>query len=442
LPPIAANAPRNLLCRLPHAFSPSRPAPARRSRALPWQRTHGRHGLPWQGTRDAYRIWLAEIMLQQTQVATVVPYYARFLAAFPDARALAAAPVDRVLELWSGLGYYRRAHHLHAAAEVIVRLYDGHFPRDARTIATLPGIGRSTAAAIAAFAFGERGAILDGNVKRVLARHRGIDGFPGAPKVEARLWELAESLLPERGIGTYTQALMDLGATLCTRSAPRCGECPVATDCVARFEGRIADLPAPRPARARPARAVRVLVLEHAGTILLEKRPAAGIWAGLWSLPEIDPDADIARHCKHDSSPACVGDRCPDRARLRSPDDSSAARRRAPVASARGSSGTALAHARRCACGGVARANQEVAGGALMETGDRPQFHRAGFAFGGQRFGAMPRRSSASRSRNSISAFTLRSSACARRSMAAHTPGSTRSRNAFLSAMDGCGTEI
>jgi A/G-specific adenine glycosylase len=263
-----------------------------------WQRAHGRHDFPWQRTRDAYRIWLAEIMLQQTQVATVVPYYERFLAAFPDASALAAAPVDRVLELWSGLGYYRRAHHLHATAGVIVAQCGGRFPSDARTIATLPGIGRSTAAAIAAFAFGERVAILDGNVKRVLARHRGIDGFPGAPKVEARLWEVAESLLPERGIGTYTQALMDLGATLCTRTAPRCGECPVAIDCVARLDGRIADLPAPRPARARPARAVRVLVLEHAGTILLEKRPAAGIWAGLWSLPEIDLDADIARHCK------------------------------------------------------------------------------------------------------------------------------------------------
>ena len=268
------------------------------TRLTVWQRAHGRHDLPWQGTRDAYRIWLAEIMLQQTQVATVIPYYERFLAAFPDVRALAAAPVDRVLQLWSGLGYYRRAHHLHAAAGVIVAQCGGRFPCDARTIATLPGIGRSTAAAIAAFAFGTRAAILDGNVKRVLARHRGIDGFPGAPKVEARLWEVAESLLPVRGIETYTQALMDLGATLCTRTAPRCGECPVATDCVARLDGRIADLPAPRPTRARPSRAVRVLVLEHAGTILLEKRPAAGVWAGLWSLPEIDPDADIARHCK------------------------------------------------------------------------------------------------------------------------------------------------
>ena len=267
------------------------------ARLSAWQRAHGRHGLPWQRTRDAYRIWLAEIMLQQTQVATVIPYYTRFLAAFPDVHTLSAAPLDRVLELWSGLGYYRRAHHLHAAAGAIVARHRGRFPREAHAIAALPGIGRSTAAAIAAFAFGERVAILDGNVKRVLARHRGIDGFPGAPKVEARLWEIAESLLPARGIETYTQALMDLGATLCTRTAPRCGECPIAMDCTARREGRIATLPSPRPAKPRPSRAVRVLVLERAGTILLEKRPGAGIWAGLWSLPEVDPEADVARHC-------------------------------------------------------------------------------------------------------------------------------------------------
>jgi A/G-specific adenine glycosylase len=267
-------------------------------RLVAWQRTHGRHDLPWQGTRDAYRIWLSEVMLQQTQVTTVIAYYGRFLAAFPEVGALAAAPIDRVLELWSGLGYYRRAHHLHAAAVVIVTRHGGRFPRDAATIATLPGIGRSTAAAIAAFAFGERAAILDGNVKRVLARHRGIEGFPGTPKVEAALWSIAESLLPARGIATYTQALMDLGATLCTRALPRCRECPVAVDCVALREGRIAELPTPRPAKARPSRAVRVLLLERAGSILLEKRPDAGIWGGLWSLPEIDLATDVARHCK------------------------------------------------------------------------------------------------------------------------------------------------
>ena len=171
-------------------------------------------------------------MLQQTQVTTVVPYYGAFSRPFPMCGALAAAPIDRVLELWSGLGYYRRAHHLHAAARAVVAQHGGRFPRDAETIATLPGIGRSTAAAIAAFAFGERAAILEGNVKRVLARHRGVEGFPGAPKVEAELWKVAEALLPERGIETYTQALMDLGATVCTRATPRCNECPVAADCV------------------------------------------------------------------------------------------------------------------------------------------------------------------------------------------------------------------
>jgi A/G-specific adenine glycosylase len=278
-------------------------AVARRSsqfarRLIAWQKKHGRHDLPWQRTRDAYRIWLSEVMLQQTQVSTVIPYYERFLAAFPDVIALARATIDRVLELWSGLGYYRRAHHLHEAAREIVKRHAGQFPRDVEIIVTLPGIGRSTAAAIAAFAFGERGAILEGNVKRVLARHRGIEGYPGAPEVQAKLWSLAESLLPTRDVDVYTQALMDLGATVCTRAAPRCGFCPVASDCVALATDRVATLPSPRPAKTRPARAVRVLLMEHAGTILLEKRPALGIWAGLWSLPEVDPDEDVARHCK------------------------------------------------------------------------------------------------------------------------------------------------
>ena len=261
-------------------------------RIIAWQRAHGRHDLPWQNTGDAYRVWLSEIMLQQTQVATVVPYFERFVAAFPDVRALAAAPLDRVLELWSGLGYYRRAHHLHAAAQRVVADHGGAFPRDADALAALPGIGRSTAAAIAALAYGARTSILDGNVKRVLARHRGIDGYPGAPKVEAALWAIAESLLPERDTAVYTQALMDLGATVCTRASPRCGACPAAGDCVARVEGRIAELPAPRPKRALPRRAVRILLFERGGAILLERRPPLGIWGGLWSLPEIALDAD------------------------------------------------------------------------------------------------------------------------------------------------------
>ena len=268
------------------------------ARVVAWQRTHGRHDLPWQNTRDAYRIWLSEIMLQQTQVTTVLPYYQRFVAAFPDVAALAAAPLERVLEHWSGLGYYRRAHHLHVAARAVVAGHGGGFPRDAATIATLSGVGRSTAAAIAVFAHGERAAILDGNVKRVLARHAGVEGFPGAASVEAKLWALAEARLPTQDVEPYTQGLMDLGATLCTRTKPRCGECPVAADCVARRDGRVDELPSPRPAKALPRKAVRVLLLERAGEVLLERRAPTGIWAGLWSLPELALDEDVVAACR------------------------------------------------------------------------------------------------------------------------------------------------
>ena len=280
------------------------PSPRRRriatfaARLVTWQRAHGRHGLPWQDTRDPYRIWLSEVMLQQTQVATVIPYYERFVAEFPDVRALGAAPVERVLEHWSGLGYYRRAHHLHAEAQAVVAQLAGVFPADAESLATLPGVGRSTAAAIAVFASGARAAILDGNVKRVLARHCGIEGFPGAAKVDAQLWQVAEALLPARDIEVYTQALMDLGATVCLRTKPRCDACPVADDCVALREARIAELPAPRPKKALPHRAISVLLLERRGEVLLERRPATGIWAGLWSLPEADTDIDVVQHCQ------------------------------------------------------------------------------------------------------------------------------------------------
>ena len=292
-------------------------------RVVAWQGVHGRRGLPWQDTRDAYRVWLSEIMLQQTQVATALPYFLRFVAAFPDVQALAAAPLSRVLERWSGLGYYRRAHHLHAAAQRVVAMHGGEFPTDAATLATLPGIGRSTAAAIAAFASGERAAILDGNVKRVLARHAGVEGYPGAPAVAARLWREAEARLPgvsserdgrgiarnargiesypqgiesyPQGIESYTQGMMDLGATVCTRTRPRCGECPVSADCVARCEGRVDTLPSPRPRRDIPRRAVNVLLLADGPHILFERRPATGVWGGLWSLPEAPLDADLAR---------------------------------------------------------------------------------------------------------------------------------------------------
>jgi A/G-specific adenine glycosylase len=274
------------------ATAPPRPFAAR---IVAWQRRHGRHDLPWQQSRDPYRIWLSEIMLQQTQVATVLPYYERFLATFPDVRSLAAAPIGRVLELWAGLGYYRRAHHLHAAARTVVDRHGGAFPGTTEDLAALPGVGRSTAAAIAAFAFGVRGAILDGNVKRVLARHRGIEGFPGAAAVEKVLWVAAEALLPARHIESYTQGLMDLGATVCTRSAPRCDACPVAGDCVARIQGRVERLPSPRPREPVPKRELKVLLIERAGEFLFERRPATGIWSGLWSLPELPVDADVAQ---------------------------------------------------------------------------------------------------------------------------------------------------
>ncbi|MCZ2173466.1 MAG: A/G-specific adenine glycosylase, partial [Burkholderiales bacterium] len=201
-----------------------------------WQKAAGRHDLPWQqkGRADPYRVWLSEIMLQQTQVATAIPYYRRFLARFPDLARLAAAPAEEVMALWSGLGYYARARNLQQAAQDIVARHNGRFPHHLADIEALPGIGRSTAAAIAVFAFGTRAAILDGNVRRVLARAFGIEGFPGEKAVEKRLWALAESLLPERDLVAYTQGLMDLGATLCTRGKPRCGDCPLAAQCVAR----------------------------------------------------------------------------------------------------------------------------------------------------------------------------------------------------------------
>jgi A/G-specific adenine glycosylase len=268
------------------------------SRIVRWQGQHGRHDLPWQTPRDPYRIWLSEIMLQQTQVATVIPYFNRFVARFPDIGALAAASQDDVLALWSGLGYYSRARNLHTAAGRVVALHRGRFPTDDADIAALPGVGRSTAAAIAALAFGQPRAILDGNVKRVLARHGGVDGWPGSPKVESALWQLAESRLPTTAIEAYTQGLMDLGATVCTRSKPTCARCPVKTDCVARKEDRVHTLPTPRPRKAVPERQVQMMMLLDRDELLLEKRAARGVWGGLWSLPELPADIDVAHHCR------------------------------------------------------------------------------------------------------------------------------------------------
>lgn len=264
-------------------------------RLIEWQRHHGRHDLPWQGGRDPYRVWLSEIMLQQTQVSTVIPYYARFVGRFPDVAALAAAPVDEVMALWSGLGYYARARNLHRAAQQVMSEHGGRFPRHSSAIVTLPGIGRSTAAAIAAFCSDERAAILDGNVKRVLCRVFGVDGFPGEKAIETRLWALAESLLPDTGVGTYIQAQMDLGATVCTRGKPACQRCPLAEECVARLSDRIAELPTARPRKTVPRRSVQVAVIVSGGAVLLERRPPSGIWGGLLTLPEVpENDPDIA----------------------------------------------------------------------------------------------------------------------------------------------------
>jgi A/G-specific adenine glycosylase len=258
-------------------------------RLLAWFDDHGRHDLPWQHPRDAYRVWLSEIMLQQTQVATVIPYFERFLQRFPDVQVLAAATIDDVLALWAGLGYYARARNLHRCAQAVVADHGGRFPRDLETMMSLPGIGRSTAGAILTQAYGERHPILDGNVRRVLARHGAVAGWPGQPKVQQQLWDLSERLLPQARLADYTQAIMDLGATLCTARTPQCLICPVAEDCRARIAGEIARYPGAKPKKDRPARAARLLLIRNdAGALLLERRPPVGIWGSLWSPPVLD----------------------------------------------------------------------------------------------------------------------------------------------------------
>jgi A/G-specific adenine glycosylase len=266
-------------------------------RIVSWQHTYGRNDLPWQRSRDPYRIWVSEIMLQQTQVSTVIPYYERFMTSFPEVHALADASLDDVLAHWSGLGYYSRARHLHRAARMIRDDHDGRFPERLDAVTALPGIGRSTAAAILVFAYGAREAILDGNVKRVLARVRGIEGSAGEKHVANALWRAAEKLLPREDVRSYTQGLMDLGATVCVPRSPRCDVCPVKTLCFARRLGRTSELPAPRPRKARPHRRTTMLVLQHGDRLLLERRPAPGIWGGLWCFPEIDSAEDPATFC-------------------------------------------------------------------------------------------------------------------------------------------------
>ena len=266
---------------------------------IDWQKTHGRHTLPWQNTDDAYRIWLSEIMLQQTQVAAVIPYYEKFLRRFSSIEALAAAPSEDVMAHWSGLGYYTRARNLHRCAQQVVALYGGVFPADPDVLAELPGIGRSTAAAITAFAYGTRAAIMDGNVKRVFARVFGVTTYPGEKKTEERLWQRAVALLPstdlqsdvqssmQSSMQSYTQGLMDLGATLCTRSQPACSRCPLAPRCVALATDRVADLPVRKPKKAVPEKYAVMLVITDRKQVLLTQRPDHGIWGGLLSLPEL-----------------------------------------------------------------------------------------------------------------------------------------------------------
>ena len=253
-----------------------------------WQKKHGRHDLPWQQTNDPYRVWLSEIMLQQTQVQTVIPYYSRFLEAFPTVAALAAAPLENVLTLWAGLGYYARARNLHACARKVVAEFAGQFPADADTLAKLPGIGRSTAAAISVFAFGQRAAILDGNVKRVFCRVFGVEGVPTTTAVDKSLWLLAESLLPKKDVAAYTQGLMDLGATCCTRSNARCNVCPMQPFCDAFHTDRVNELPHRKPKTKLPIRTAHVWLIRNKDHVWLERRQACGIWGGLLSLPDAE----------------------------------------------------------------------------------------------------------------------------------------------------------
>jgi A/G-specific adenine glycosylase len=259
-------------------------------RLLQWFSVHGRHALPWQIDATPYRVWISEVMLQQTQVATVIPYYTRFMVRFPDVETLAAAPLDEVLHLWTGLGYYARARNLQAAARVLATQYGGIFPNELAQVMALPGIGRSTAGAILALSRGGRHPILDGNAKRVLARVFGIVGDPSSKTVLEALWERAEACTPDQGVAAYTQGIMDLGATLCTRARPACTQCPMNTHCVAALEGRQMELPGIKIKRNRPAREATLLIAQSGGkgggAVLLERRPVSGIWGGLWSPPQ------------------------------------------------------------------------------------------------------------------------------------------------------------
>jgi A/G-specific adenine glycosylase len=270
-------------------------------RLLKWFRVHGRHSLPWQISPTPYRVWVSEVMLQQTQVATVIPYYARFMARFPDIDTLAAAPLDEVLHVWTGLGYYARARNLQACAKALTLQHGGVFPNRLEGVMALPGIGRSTAGAILALSCGQRHPILDGNAKRVLARVFGIAGDPSSKTVLAALWRQAEASTPDKDVAAYTQGVMDLGATLCVRARPACTLCPMNTSCIAALEGRQTELPGRRLKRHRPAREATLLIAQTeangSAAVLLERRPNSGLWGGLWSPPQFANESEALEWC-------------------------------------------------------------------------------------------------------------------------------------------------
>ncbi len=269
-------------------------------RLLKWFDKAGRKDLPWQQNITPYRVWVSEIMLQQTQVSTVIPYYQRFMSRFPGVEALARAAEDDVLHHWTGLGYYARARNLHRAAQKVVTEFNSEFPCTVEQLVELPGIGRSTAGAICAIAFQKRAVILDGNVKRVLARYHCVDGWPGETRVSKALWQKAETHTPDQRVADYTQAIMDLGATVCTRTSPDCQCCPLPADCLARSRGHQTQYPAKKPKKALPVKTALFLILQNQkGEVLLQKRPSNGLWGGLWSFPQCDNKSEIDVICRH-----------------------------------------------------------------------------------------------------------------------------------------------
>lgn len=273
-------------------------------RVLEWFAHSGRHHLPWQDHPDAYRVWISEIMLQQTQVNTVIPYYQTFMAQYPNIAALARAPQDEVLHLWTGLGYYARARNLHRCAQIVQEQHGGAFPCSVEELVALPGIGRSTAGAILALGMGVRAPILDGNVKRVLCRYHAIEGWPDQPSVQKLLWPIAEAATPKTDFAQYTQAMMDLGATLCTRSKPACERCPLQRSCQALLSNRVSELPHRKPKKTLPRRSVYMLMCcNAAGEVLLEQRPATGIWGGLWSFTEFETLEGLDAYCQENLLP-------------------------------------------------------------------------------------------------------------------------------------------